>query len=215
MAAKISEIYFVRHGESTNNVEGTFVQENKHWLTAKGEKQAQNLIKVLRKEKFDLIVTSSYERTQLTAWPLLKKHKKDFVVWPVQEFTPLPSKRYSKLTIAERRRLNTAYWEKCDPGYQADRGTENYIDFIKRIDAVKKRILKGNFKKIVIFTHGAFIRHFIWRNFYPRRKIDNQAMLSGARVGWGLAIKNTEIIKAIKINNKLYFGELDSRHLKN
>lgn len=214
MTKKVSEIYFVRHAESTINMEGVFAYQKNHRLTVPGGRQAQKLLKIFKKDKFDLIVVSNYERTQLTALPLLKKHKKDFVVWPMQEFTMFNKKRYTEQVLADRQTLGIAYWQKCDPKHRDGRGTENYLDLIKRIDLSRKIILKKKFNKILVFTHGNFLRHFIWRNFYPNVKINHETMTSAARVGWGLSIDNTEIIKAIKVDNKIYFGEFDSKHVR-
>jgi len=217
MKNKISWIYLVRHGESTLNTDdGKGCHTKVSPLTEKGRQQAQKIFKILKKEKFNLFVVSEYQRTKETAEPFTRHYsgKIPVKVWPVHEFTVHSEDKYLNLTSRDRQALANRYWQGSDPDHCDGQGAESYRNLMERIDFVIKKIKKERFEKILIFTHGNFIRQVIWRILYPDVKIDEKTMESGGLFGWGMDVQNTALVKILKYNNKLYIGDIDDKHLE-
>ncbi len=107
---QITKFIFVRHGESEGNVE-RFFGDTKTPLTKNGEEQAKNVVKELKNEKIDVIISSNFLRTQETAKPLATALGVEVVIddrvaeWHVGDFLGQPS--YSPEAKADAQRAYT------------------------------------------------------------------------------------------------------------
>ncbi|HSF76605.1 MAG TPA: phosphoglycerate mutase family protein, partial [Microcoleus sp.] len=82
-------IWIIRHGQSQSNAGLATIGPHENALSELGDRQSR-CIPTAVKQTPDLIVTSPYLRTQLTAQPLIEKFPHTPVeVWQVQEFTYL------------------------------------------------------------------------------------------------------------------------------
>jgi len=217
MAEKISWIYFLRHAESESNAGMEVQQHTKETeLSVRGEKQAREVIKVLKKEKFDLVIVSPFQRAQDTIKPFLDSHGKKIptVIWPVQEF--VYHSLGKKIKNSHDKKIATArkYWLAADPDYRESVGGETYREFISRIEQVCQRLIRSKYKKILVVSHGHFTKHLIWRLLHPTLQISKEIMADARDFTRAMKMKNTAVIKIAKIDGKLYVGEINSRHVK-
>ncbi len=162
----MKSIWFIRHGESESNAGLPSKDPGSPPLTERGQGQAEYVAKYIEDEP-DLIVTSSYIRTQQTAAPTLKKFPNvPTEIWPVEEFTYLSSLLYANTTISERRSSGIRYWKKRDPAYRDGPGAESFNDLFDRAKETFELIRKSNTKKILIFSHGWFMRAIVYSLYF-------------------------------------------------
>lgn len=159
----MTEIYLIRHAESTANIGGLSQPNHKIPLSPQGKKQAQALAEHLTIEA-QQIFTSKYQRTQETAAPWLKKIQRSAQIHPLShEFNPLGFEEIKGLYGTERNPLITEYWQKADPKIQHGEDAESFYNFAERV----KNFL-NNIKEIknnsIFFTHGMFMRMIIWQS---------------------------------------------------
>lgn len=142
-------IYFVRHGESTNNVRRKD-QSNLDLLvdsplTKNGIKQSKTIGKRLKKVKIDKIFSSSYKRAIQTAEEIKKKTKIDY---EVIEFV---HERVSKNKLVH---FSNLYNLSAEEG-------EDFKSIIKRIKDTIEFIENQPEENILIVSHGMFMRIFL------------------------------------------------------
>jgi broad specificity phosphatase PhoE len=164
-------VWFIRHGESEANAGLATTSPESIKLTKRGWKQAEHIARAFPTQP-DIIVTSPYIRTKETAQPTLErfpasKHEK----WQVQEFTYLSPSQYRDTTIAERRPLAHAYWQRLNPAHIDGEGAESFSLFIQRAQQTLTKIFAYKNEFIAIFSHEQFIRAILW--IIARRVLQN------------------------------------------
>ena len=148
------EVYWIRHAESTANVVARIDNQTGILLTPRGYEQAASLAQSWNSPP-ELIVTSPYIRTQLTAQPLCQKFPQVPVTqWNVQEFTYLTIAASRGTTMEERRSLSRPYWDALDPALCLGEGGESFIAFQLRIIEAVKLAMAPRRGALVIFTHN-------------------------------------------------------------
>src|SRR5437868_196260 len=141
-------VLLIRHGESQSNAGLPTQFSMQVDLTAGGRKQAEQVAYYLSKASLipDLIVTSPYERTYLTAFPLKYFLLKEYSLkpleeqWPVHEFTYLSMWHEELSTVEERRQTVEAYWQCARPQYVDGPSSESFEQFIDRVRQFKARL---------------------------------------------------------------------------
>ncbi|MBT3239823.1 MAG: histidine phosphatase family protein [Chloroflexi bacterium] len=162
----MKRIWFIRHGESESNAGLPSKDPGSPPLTQRGRGQAEYVAKYIN-EKPDLIITSSYIRTQETAAPTLKKFSDvPTDIWPVEEFTYLSSLLFANTTVSQRRRSGMRFWKKRDPAYHDGPGAESFNDLFARAEKTFELIRKSDAKSLLIFSHGWFIRAILHRLYF-------------------------------------------------
>lgn len=170
-----ADITLIRHAESEANAGLPSDTPAGIPLTARGHEQARELARRFFRAP-DLIVVSSYLRTQQTAAPLMAKFSQTPVEeWPVQEFTYLNPELYRGTTEAQRGEYAREYWLRCDPQWNDGGGAESFADLIARIDELERRLRKRD-GSTVIFTHGYFIKALLLRRDQPEAAVDGHFM---------------------------------------
>lgn len=148
------EVYWIRHAESTANVGARIDNQTGILLTPRGYEQAASLAQSWSNPP-ELIVTSPYIRTQLTAQPLCQKFPQVPVAqWDVQEFTYLTIAASRGTTMEERRSLSRPYWEAMNPELSLGEGGESFIHFQLRVTQALQRAKIPRRGPLVIFTHN-------------------------------------------------------------
>ena len=148
------EIYLIRHGESTSDIENKYGGDYDDYLTEKGEKQACILADKLRNKKIEKIFTSPRIRTKETAETINKTTMCELIVTDdLRE-----RNRYGKLTGMNKDEAKQKYPEQVrlleeDFRNSVDDG-EQYVDFKKRIERAFDNIVKQEKEVITIVTHG-------------------------------------------------------------
>ena len=162
-------IYFVRHGESEGNV-GPLRQLKTTPLTENGKQQAQFIADRATKLPIEIVVSSTMTRAKETA---------DFIVEKIGR-----SIEYSDLFI-EKRHPSEVYGKPKDnpeslqaeqsiaenfkvPGYRFS-DEENFEDLKERAGEALTYLLQRPEEKIMVVTHGFFMRIIMARVFFGEK----------------------------------------------
>ena len=159
-------VYFVRHAESEANADPNLrtISVASIPLTEKGRAHAKALAHDISFSA-DLVVVSPFLRTKETALPYLHAHKLNNIEeWAVQEFTFLHQAKHNGTTTEERRSFAEAYWDRSDPYYKDGEDSESFDEFVKRVLSIRERLILRNEESIIIFSHGYFMRAFMFLN---------------------------------------------------
>jgi broad specificity phosphatase PhoE len=154
--------WLIRHGESESNAGLPVIYPHASVLTATGVAQAHCISQAFTRSP-DLIVSSPYKRAEETALPTRERFPDvPYEVWPVQEFTHISVPQGHLSTLAERKPLADAYWERCDPWYCDGERAESFSSLIDRVSSLYSRLRERDEAFIAIFSHGMFIRAMTW-----------------------------------------------------
>ncbi len=164
MSKQNKTIYFVRHGQSVDNVEPVF-QGVKSPLTKTGEKQATLIANRLVHIDFDTLIASPIKRAKQTAEKIAEATGKEIT------FSNLFVERIKPSSIAEGKpwtdKAAFKIWEEWgktfssnDPELKQGDG-ENYTEIVRRANDAFNYLLDRPEEKIVVVTHGYFLRVMI------------------------------------------------------
>lgn len=162
--SKIEKIvYFVRHGQSADNVAPVFQSPNSP-LNEKGKKQVESIAQRVSKLSFDALIASPFERAKQTAEAIAKATGKK------EEYSELfvegikPSYVNGKPYTDEKANDIWREWKKSlyTPGLRAEDG-ENFDDLVARADKALTFLQNRTEKSLVVVTHGYFLRTIIAR----------------------------------------------------
>jgi broad specificity phosphatase PhoE len=156
-------VYFVRHGQSEHNISDVF-QHPDSPLTELGKQQAQKIASRVAHLSFESLISSPQLRAKQTALAIARATGKtpEYSDLFVERIKPkrLEGKSQNDPDAIELNRL----WE---PTFYAEMGRiedgENFADHIKRADAALDLLRQRSEKKIVVVTHGMFLRTMFLR----------------------------------------------------
>ena len=152
------KLTLIRHAESEANAGYATSDPADICLTELGKRQAIELAQQFN-EPPDLILVTSYKRTQQTAQPLIEKFPLTPVeVWPLHEFTFLSPASCKNTTVQDRLPMVQQYWERCDPFFVHGEGAESFEQFSKRVAESMKVLTRLNKGDVLAFTHGQVMR---------------------------------------------------------
>lgn len=174
MGTKI--IYFVRHGETENNAKN-IRQGSSGPLTEKGREQALETAKRFPKHKGrpQVIISSPYERTKETAEIIAKELNMKV--------------KYSDLLVERRNPTEIIGHEggergvreiidRMDKSYHADdlriSDEENFVDLKERAKRLLAYISRRNAKRIIMVTHGIFLKMVVAYMLYGEKLTASQ-----------------------------------------
>ena len=153
-------IYFVRHGETEDNIKDLLTGHNDVVLTKKGLTQSEEIAEELKNVKFDICFCSPLVRTKQTCEKLLKHHPKLKVVY---------DKRIIERDYGEVSGLHTSV---CDFN-RWQRNVEIPYKNFETVDQVYLRVknfydelkIKYACKNVLVVSHSGFGRvsmcHFL------------------------------------------------------
>lgn len=156
-------IYFVRHGQSNDNVAPVFQSPNSP-LSEEGEKQAERIAERVSKLNFEALIASPFERAKQTAEAITKMTGK------ATEYSELFVERVKPTYINGKpytdEKANTLWreWEKSlyTPGMRVEDG-ENFDDLVARADNALAFLNKKSERSLIVVTHGYFLRTIVAR----------------------------------------------------
>ncbi|HBB32040.1 MAG TPA: histidine phosphatase family protein [Cyanobacteria bacterium UBA8803] len=187
-------IWIIRHAQSRSNAGLATIGPHDNGLSELGYQQSQ-CIPTAVKQSPDLIVTSPYLRTQLTAQPLIEQFPNTPIeVWQIQEFTYLTLPLDQPTTLLMRRPLTKAYWERCDPNYIDGPNAESFGQLMARVRTALNQLQQQSGFAIV-FTHGFFIKAMLWQILAAPTVIDAVAMRRMQEFSRGFRVPNASILK--------------------
>lgn len=186
-------LLFVRHAESQANA-GLVTSDPKTISITKAGRYASQVLAESINTRPDLIIVSSFIRTQQTAEPLKRKYPHVQVeVWPIHEFTYLSPKQCLNTTAKDRLTMVTEYWDRCDPGYIHGPGAESFNQFYERVSK-SLAMLKGLKRDyVIIFSHSQviqLIQQVVENGYQP--SLD--AMTYFVKEAMKRKLKNTEVV---------------------
>lgn len=164
-------IYFVRHGETEWNKEGIRQGPTGH-LTPRGREQASATAERFPKERGrpQAIISSPYERTKETAEIISARLGMEV------EYSDLLRERKNPTEIighsgTEREVRNIV--DRIDQSFHADTlrysDEENFVDLKKRASELLKYIKSRPEERIIMVTHGIFLRMIICYMLYGEK----------------------------------------------
>lgn len=170
----MARVWLIRHGESEANAGLVTGKPANIKLTAKGHQQAKQIASAFTNAP-SLIVTSPFLRTKETAQPTIERFAiAPSVEWQIQEFNYLADSRRQNTTLEQRKPLAEDYWSRGDINYCDGEGAESFAAMMERVRDLRTKIqsldngLNDGFDSgfddefVVIFTHGLFMRIFMW-----------------------------------------------------
>jgi broad specificity phosphatase PhoE len=182
-------VYFVRHGQSEDNVAPVF-QSPHSPLSEVGRTQAQRIAARVAKLSFDALLASPYQRAKETAEAIGK------VTGKAPEFCALFTERVKPTSVNgkpytdEAARRAWLAWEHSlyTPGMRVEDG-ENYDDLVTRADKALALLKDRAEQSLVVVTHGYFLRMIvarvilgealsgdIFKHFYTVASIENTGL---------------------------------------
>lgn len=209
----MTTVWFVRHGESEANAGLPTTHPTTTQLTERGHHQAQQIARAVTTPP-DLIVTSPYWRTKQTAQPTIARFPAATQQeWRVQEFTYLCPDRYQNTTVHERRPFSDAYWQRCDPMHVDGVGAESFADLMQRVQDVHHQLNKLDAKFVLIFSHGRFMRAFLWSCLTHSLEVNAQRFRQFYAFINAFAVPNGAILPVQWRPSDVWFGEITTAHL--
>jgi probable phosphoglycerate mutase len=162
----MTELTFVRHGETDWNREQRFQGQIDVPLNDTGQAQARRLADALAGERFDLIVSSDLERARQTAWPLEQQQATRALAqadWREQGFGVLEG--LSVAEIKARHPQLWAQWLRHDADDRLPDG-ESVREFHARvIGAVRSLVQAHEGRRLLVVTHGGVL-DMLWRTVH-------------------------------------------------
>lgn len=149
-------LYLIRHGETYFNIDPTKSKE----LTNKGKKQAKEIIKKLKNQKFDAIYSSTMSRAKDTAKEIIKFHPK------TQYFEREEFKEISGKLI----------------GRQESVSLKKYICNKLRMQKALKILRKNSDKKILVICHENVILYILTKFLKIANKKGNMFRVNNCQI---------------------------------
>lgn len=156
-------VYFVRHGQSDDNVAPVFQSPNSP-LSAKGREQAERIAERVSNISFEALIASPFRRAKETAEAIARLTNK------ISEFSDLFVERIKPAGINGKPyndpEADTLWreWVKSlyTPGMRVADG-ENFDDLLMRADKALALLQERPEQSIVVVTHGYFLRAIVAR----------------------------------------------------
>lgn len=156
-------VYFVRHGQSEDNASPVF-QAYDSRLNERGREQARYVAERASQLGADILISSPQPRAYETAEIISKTVGKQVVASDLFVERGKPSFVDGKPWEDARASKMYDEWDKSlyTPGYKVADG-ENYDEIVSRADAALAYLLKQDVSKILVVSHGHFIRTIVAR----------------------------------------------------
>jgi broad specificity phosphatase PhoE len=210
----MTEIWFIRHGESESNAGLPTFDTATIALTPTGIAQAKHVVAAFTRPP-SLIVTSPYLRAVQSALPTIERFPQARLEeWPVQEYTYLSLASRHNTTLHGRKPLIDGYWERCEPQYVDGDGAESFAALVVRAKQVMERIKRLDDDFVAIFSHGLFIRTLLWVLLAGPVEIDAAIMRRYRSFISGFSAPNAAILKVyVDHVREVFFSTFTVAHL--
>lgn len=166
------KIFFIRHGETTGDIENRYGGDYDDHLSEKGRDQSKDLAKQLKDKNIEIIFSSPLIRAKETSNFINDLINCEIVV----ERDLKERNQYGILTGATKEESKLKHPELVE--LLKDRlntidGAESYEDFSKRVSKVFNKIVSDEkYKNIAIVSHGGPLR-VLFRDILKWGEIDN------------------------------------------
>jgi probable phosphoglycerate mutase len=205
--------WFIRHGESISNANLPTRHPAASEVTAKGEWEAAQTARAFPQAP-ELIVVSPFIRAKQTAVPTQRRFPHTPTVeWPIHEFTYLHPERYNGTTGSQRGPWAQAYWERSDPFEEENGGGESFAAMMARVQEMRRRLQQIEAPFVALFSHGLFLRAFIWMHLTGVTQPSADAMFGYRSFVWGVRFPNCAIMSATLHEGRLTLGTISTAHI--
>jgi len=156
-------VYFVRHGQSEDNVAPVFQSPNSP-LNEKGRRQAERIAERVSKLHFGALIASPFERAKQTAEAISRVTGRNAEYSDLFVERVKPTYINGKPYTDERANKLWREWQKSlyTPGARAEDG-ENFDDLLTRADEALAFLNDRAEQSLVVVTHGYFLRTIVAR----------------------------------------------------
>lgn len=215
----MTEIWFIRHGQSESNAGIRTVARGLPPLTELGWEQARSVVAQINRQP-DLFAISPFVRTQQTAEPTLEKYPNvPTEIWPIQECTQIGLRHYENSLPKSRGQLFHDYWERDDPHFVDGEGAESWMMIADRIEKSFELAEANPANFIVAFSHGMFMRTMMWyliisrnNNRETTRAKFEKSMSAFRAYSQHQHIPNTSILPIRIENGNVWMAQLRDTH---
>ncbi len=162
----MTDLIFIRHGETDWNRQQRFQGQIDVPLNATGHQQAQRLAAALAGERFDLLISSDLQRARETAHPLERQHAKEAVAQAAlreQSFGVLEGMDVP--TIKSRHPQLWAQWLRHDADYALPDGESTRQFHARVLAAVRELAAAHGDRTLLLVTHGGVL-DMLWRTVH-------------------------------------------------
>ncbi len=178
----MKRIYLVRHAESYSNAGIPTESPVTNPITNQGRNDAVRFAQTWWADHApDLIVTSPFLRTKMTADPMRIRYPHvPHEEWRVEEFTPLAHSKYKGTTHEGREPEVARYWARNDPDYVDGEGAESLrVNLFGRVwDFVRICERRLPEETILVFTHGQFMKAVLWRVLFGTSTVSTPSVMA-------------------------------------
>ena len=151
-------IILARHGQTEWNLQYRFQGRTDIKLTETGKCQAQALASRLSSWPVEIVYTSPLERAYYTAEAVAKRHNLTPVILPELEEINFASWEGESISGLEKNQHSVFSAWRSDPFFYPPEGAETWEKLYARIARAVKIFLGGDYKRIVVISHGGIIR---------------------------------------------------------
>lgn len=185
----MKQVYFLRHGETTGNVNQT-VQGLDDPLTDQGRKQALKIAERATSLSFDILYSSDAVRAKDTAAEISKATGKDVVLDKVFREIKRPTKFEGKSRHDEdfQKFLQEELENVSNDTWQVEDG-EHFFTSVARVKRAVEMLESTPEESIMVVTHGHFLR-YLTAYLLHQKKLQPQHWLS---LGKTMLMSNTGI----------------------
>ena len=151
-------IILARHGQTEWNLQYRFQGRTDIKLTETGKCQAQALALRLSSWPVEIVYTSPLERAYYTAEAVAKRHNLTPVILPELEEINFASWEGESISGLEKNQHSVFSAWRSDPFFYPPDGAETWEKLYARISRAVKIFLGGDYKRIVVISHGGIMR---------------------------------------------------------
>ncbi len=207
-------VWFIRHGESVSNANLPTTHPAASYLTAKGLREAAYVAQAFT-SKPDLIVVSPFIRARQTAVPTINRFDPVNVAeWPIEEFTYLQPEHYNGTTGSQRGPIAHAYWERLNPAEKEGSEAESFAELLARVQVMEDLLWQAPEQFIAVFSHGLFLRAFLWMTLTGIRQATQRSMQSYLLFSRAVPMPNASILQTrFEANGRILFSPFDTTHI--
>jgi len=152
-------VYFIRHGESQGYT-NKFEQSPETPLSEDGIEQSTQIAERIKKVNFDLLITSPLKRTLQTAELISEKSGKEYEKNELFVERKRPSRQYNLPSNSELRNEIEEKFQKAFLNNKKYEDAESFEEVRKRVIKALNFIEESKAEKIVVVSHGTFLRYF-------------------------------------------------------
>lgn len=194
----MTNIYFLRHGETDWNVIGRIQGRTDIPLNSNGVRQAKESSEFLTDLNIDYIVTSPLKRAQDTAKIVQEKINVDLIV--MEEFIELSFGDAEGMTLDERLKL---YPDRVYPNQEEEASFKTR--FFKGLDTVHNKYKNKN---ILIVSHGALINAILYHYSNGELGTGKIKLTNGGITTLEMSDEKVEILEYNKINHLSQYNRI-------